>query len=167
MVSRRLFDELLPVRTSSSSPNSFSRWASDTGDCGRYQGMGRHNSQRTLAPLAILLFGALATSCASDKGAATTTTTATTAATAPPTTTATSSAATMSTGFFGGAHSAACDTDLDLVQTAVESYLAINGGTEVTEAQLVQQGVMREESTLHDIGPGATVIPSPAGGCIH
>ena len=138
--------------------------------------MGRHNSQRTLAPLAILLFGALATSCASDKGAATTTTATTapptttattTATTAPPTTTATSSAATMSTGFFGGAHSAACDTDLDLVQTAVESYLAINGGTEVTEAQLVQQGVMREESTLHDIGPGATVIPSPAGGCIH
>lgn len=77
----------------------------------------------------------------------------------------TSSPATVSTGVFGNTQSAACDTDLTLMETAVESYLVLNGGTEVTEAGLVEQGVVREPSTLHDIGPNATVVPSPTGGC--
>ena len=68
-------------------------------------------------------------------------------------------------GAFGGTHSAACDTDLTAVQTAVEAYFAINGGQDVTEAQLVQAGLLRQESTLHDIGPQGTVVASPTGGC--
>lgn len=101
-----------------------------------------------LALFVIVLSCGFATSCSSDAG------------------TATTSPVTMSTGLFGGAHSAACDTDLDLIETVVESYLALNGGSEVTEDQLVQQGLLREQSVLHDIGPGATVIPSPTGGCV-
>lgn len=73
--------------------------------------------------------------------------------------------ATPGTGVFGSARSAACETDLQLLLTEVDAFLALNGGTEVTEDQLVAQGLARERSTLHDIGPGATVIPSPTGGC--
>ena len=111
-----------------------------------------------LALFVIILGCAFATSCSSDSASTTPTTT---PATARP-----SSAVTMSTGAFGVARSAACDTDLNLMETVVESYLALNGGSEVTETQLVQQGLLREESVLHDIGPGATVIPSPTGGCV-
>jgi hypothetical protein len=73
---------------------------------------------------------------------------------------------TISTAMFGHTEAAACATDRTLMETAVEAYLAINGGTEATEAQVVAQGLLREESPLHDIGAGATVIPSPAGGCV-
>lgn len=69
------------------------------------------------------------------------------------------------TGAFGATQSAACETDLQLVETQVDAYLAINGGTDVTEAEIVAQGLGREPSTLHDIGPGGTVIPAPGGGC--
>ncbi len=112
----------------------------------------------------ILIGCGLVTSCSKDS-AATTPTPATAPATTA-TTIPTSSAVTMSTGVFGVARSAACDTDLNLMETVVESYLALNGGSEVTETQLVQQGLLREESVLHDIGPGATVTPSPTGGCV-
>jgi hypothetical protein len=111
-----------------------------------------------LAIFSVVVGCCVAASCSSGSA----TSTSTSASTTP----ATSSPATMSTGFFGGAHSAACETDLQQMQTTVESYLALNGGTEVTEAELVQQGLLREESVLHDIGPGATVIPSPTGGCL-
>ena len=85
--------------------------------------------------------------------------------TSPAQSSPTSSPVTLSTGVFGNTQSAACATDLTLMETAVESYLVLNGGTEVTEAGLVEQGVVREPSALHDIGPNATVVPSPTGGC--
>jgi hypothetical protein len=111
-----------------------------------------------LALFSVLLACCATASCSSGSTRSTSTSTSTTQV-AP-------SAQTQSTGFFGGAHSAACDTDLQMMETAVDAYLAFNGGTEATEAALVQQGLLREESVLHDIGPGATVIPSPTGGCL-
>ena len=123
----------------------------------------RHLSpQRHLAILSIVL-GCVAASCSSDSANNSTNNS---TATTPPPTSAVNSPVTMSTGVFGGARSAACETDLDQMETVVDSYLALNGGTEVTESELVQQGLLREESVLHDIGPGATVIPSPGGGCV-
>ncbi len=136
---------------------------------------------------AILGIGMIIGGCSSDaKPAATTATTSTTLTPTTLTSTATTSTATTGTattgttpispatsvnatsstgGAFGGTHSAACDTDLTAVQTAVEAYFAINGGQDVTEAQLVQAGLLRQESTLHDIGPQGTVVASPTGGC--
>ena len=111
-----------------------------------------------LALFVIVIGCGWVTSCSSDSPATTPITT--------PVSIPVSSPVTMSTGMFGGAESAACATDLDQMETVVESYLALNGGNEVTEALLVQQGLLREESVLHDIGPGATVIPSPTGGCV-
>ena len=133
---------------------------------------------------AILGIGMIIGGCSSDAKPAATTAAATTSTTLTPTTltgTATTSTATTGTtpispatsvnatsstgGAFGGTHSAACDTDLTAVQTAVEAYFAINGGQDVTEAQLVQAGLLGQESTLHDIGPQGTVVASPTGGC--
>ena len=133
---------------------------------------------------AILGIGMIIGGCSSDAKPAATTAAATTSTTLTPTTltstaktsTATTGTATISPatsvnatsstgGAFGGTHSAACDTDLTAVQTAVEAYFAINGGQDVTEAQLVQAGLLRQESTLHDIGPQGTVVASPTGGC--
>ena len=133
---------------------------------------------------AILGIGMIIGGCSSDAKPAATTAAATTSTTLTPTTLtstaktstaptgttpispATSVNATSSTGgAFGGTHSAACDTDLTAVQTAVEAYFAINGGQDVTEAQLVQAGLLGQESTLHDIGPQGTVVASPTGGC--
>lgn len=118
---------------------------------------------------AILGIGMIIGGCSSDaKPAATTAAAPTGTATTgtKPISPATSVNATSSTGgAFGGTHSAACDTDLTAVQTAVEAYFAINGGQDVTEAQLVQAGLLRQESTLHDIGPQGTVVASPTGGC--
>lgn len=130
----------------------------------------RHLSpHRHLAILSIVL-GCVAASCSSDSAnnsnKSTNTSTATTSPPNSAVSSAVSSPVTMSTGVFGGARSAACETDLDQMETVVDSYLALNGGTEVTESELVQQGLLREESVLHDIGPGATVIPSPGGGCV-
>jgi hypothetical protein len=73
--------------------------------------------------------------------------------------------ATDSSSFFAHTEAAACGTDLQTMETAVSAYLAINGGTDVTEAQLVTAGLLRTESTLHDIGPAGAVIPAPGGGC--
>lgn len=119
---------------------------------------------------AILSVGLILASCSSDPKPAAPAPTATTAAAAAPTgapaiSPATSIGATLTTGAFGSTHSAACDTDLTALETAVEAYLAINGGQDVTEAQLVQAGLLREESTLHDIGLHGSVIPSSTGGC--
>ena len=133
---------------------------------------------------AILGIGMIIGGCSSDAKPAATTAAATTSTTLTPTTltsTAKTSTATTGTtpispatsvnatsstgGAFGGTHSAACDTDLTAVQTAVEAYFAINGGQDVTEAQLVQAGLLGQESTLHDIGPQGTVVASPTGGC--
>ena len=66
---------------------------------------------------------------------------------------------------FGVTQSAACETDLQLVETQVDAYLALNGNSEVTEDQIVAQGLGRGPSVLHDIGPGASIVPAPGSGC--
>ena len=47
--------------------------------------------------------------------------------------------------------SSACAADAKTLEVAVESYFAQNGGTSVTEAQLVTAGLLRAESTTYNI----------------
>ena len=70
------------------------------------------------------------------------------------------------TGTFGSAKAAACDTDYTVFSSALELYLTMNGESQATEQAMIDAGVLREESVLHDIGPGNTVVPSPSGGCL-
>ena len=119
-----------------------------------------------LAIVSVVIGCCVVASCSSGSAGGATTSTSTSTGVTTTTTQAATNAQTQSTGFFGGAHSAACGTDLQMMEVAVDAYLALMGGTEATEAELVQQGLLREESVLHDIGPGATVIPSPTGGCV-
>lgn len=110
----------------------------------------------TLAATLIVAFAA----CASDSRAGdsvVTTPTTVEAATAPVPT---------HTGVFADAQSAACEVDLAAVRTAVEMHVAINGDAQIVEAQLVEDGVLTEESLLHDVGPENSVVASPTGGCI-
>ena len=92
-------------------------------------------------------------------------------ATAPSTTaTAVSSVATSApsspSGVIGSAQSVGCDTDLGTMDTAVESFFALNGRYPKSEAELVQGGLLVGESAFHDVGPDGAVIPAPNSGCV-
>ena len=78
---------------------------------------------------------------------------------------ATSAAPAPGIGVFGVTQSAACETDLQLLETQVDAYLALNGGSEATEDDIVAQGLARAPSTLHDIGPDASIVPAAGSGC--
>ena len=121
---------------------------------------GTRGGQTVISIMLCCIAAACSSSAASTSTSTSTSTSASTSTSTP------SAPVTMSTGVFGNARSAACDTDLNQMEMVVDSYLALNGGTEVTEHELVQQGLLREESVLHDVGPGGTVIPSPNGGCV-
>lgn len=69
-------------------------------------------------------------------------------------------------GMIGGAQSVGCDTDLGTMETAVESFFALNGRYPDSEAELVLTGLLVEQSVFHDVGPDGAVIPSPSAGCV-
>ena len=52
------------------------------------------------------------------------------------------------------------------METAVESFFALNGRYPDLEAELVLSGLLVEQSAFHDVGPNGAVIPSPSGGCL-
>lgn len=70
-----------------------------------------------------------------------------------------------STGYFADAYEEICAMDRQTLELGVEVYLAMNGESEVAEAQLVADDVLREESEFHDIGPGNIVVATPTGPC--
>ena len=80
-------------------------------------------------------------------------------------TTAVAVAPPVRTGILGTAQSLGCSTDLDVMKTVMESFLALNGRNPDSEAELVSGGLLATESAFHDIGPGGTIVPSPTGGC--
>ncbi len=81
-----------------------------------------------------------------------------------PTTTEAAPVPTGPMGFFG-AQTAACATDLEIVRTAVDTFMALNPSVPVSETAMVEAQVLREESVFHDVDPSGTVLPSPTGGC--
>ncbi len=66
----------------------------------------------------------------------------------------------------GAAQSVGCDTDLGTMETAVESFFALNGRYPYSESEMVLSGLLVEQSAFHDVGPDGAVIPSPSGGCV-
>ena len=50
-----------------------------------------------------------------------------------------------------------CDTDQRTMEVAVEAYFAENGGSTVSEAALVTEGLIREQSTNMDVAADGTV----------
>ncbi len=80
--------------------------------------------------------------------------------------TAAITAATTATGIISGAQSVGCDTDLGTMETAVESFFALNGRYPYSEAELVLSGVLVGQSVFHDVGPDGAVVPSGSGGCL-
>ena len=106
-------------------------------------------------------------SCGSDSSSSSSSrsTTAVQAVATPPTVSIAGAGITEGTGLLGSSKSAACDLDLREIETALEIQVATIGDLPVAEADLVTAGLLREESVLHDIGPGNVVVASAAGGC--
>lgn len=58
-----------------------------------------------------------------------------------------------------------CTTDRNVMDIAVETYLALVGSAATSEADLVAEGVIREPSTAYNIDSTGTVVADPAGVC--
>jgi hypothetical protein len=80
--------------------------------------------------------------------------------------TATTAAPSTSAGGFHPGQGAACATDLKTMQVVVESWRAMHGDTEVpTEAQLVDEGLLRAEMPTYDIDARGEIVPAPGAPC--
>jgi general secretion pathway protein G len=63
----------------------------------------------------------------------------------------------------------ACDTDMRVMETAVETWYADQSTAtagDPTEAGLVTAQFLRAESTLHDLGTAGAVEPQVGGACV-
>ena len=63
----------------------------------------------------------------------------------------------------------ACDTDMRVMETAVETWYADQSTAttgDPTEAGLVTAKFIRAQSTLHDLGAGGTVTPQTGSACV-
>lgn len=58
-----------------------------------------------------------------------------------------------------------CTTARRTLEVAVEAFFAQNGELPRAENDLVTGGMLREPLTSHDLGPDASVVPAPGGGC--
>jgi hypothetical protein len=62
-------------------------------------------------------------------------------------------------------NSAACVQERTQIQQAVEAFTLMNPDQIVTEALMVADGFIHEESVLMDIGPNGTVVAAPGSVC--
>jgi hypothetical protein len=62
-------------------------------------------------------------------------------------------------------NAAACTQERATMQQAVEAYTLLNPDQPVTEAAMVTDGFIREQSVLMDIGPGGIVVDAPGTVC--
>lgn len=63
----------------------------------------------------------------------------------------------------------ACDTDMRVMETAVETWYADQTSAtagDPTEAGLVTAQFIRAQSTLYNVGAAGTVVPQPGGACV-
>ena len=62
-------------------------------------------------------------------------------------------------------NSAACVLERAQIQQAIEAFTVMNPDQTVTEALMVTDGFIHEESALMDIGPNGTVVAAPGSVC--
>ncbi len=62
-------------------------------------------------------------------------------------------------------NSAACASDRATIEKALEAYVLLNPDTPPTEAAMVADGFIHEESKLMDISPTGTVVAAPGTVC--
>jgi hypothetical protein len=62
-------------------------------------------------------------------------------------------------------NAAACVEERALIERAVEAYTLMNPDQPVTEALLVTDGFIHQQSVLMDIGPNGTVVTAPGTVC--
>ena len=79
---------------------------------------------------------------------------------------ATAATAPLGTGFFGSATSASCETDLKTLELAVESYRALNDRYPDSEAELIEGGLLVNQSEFHDVTAGGVIVPAPSQDCV-
>lgn len=62
-------------------------------------------------------------------------------------------------------NAAACTTERSTIETAVEAYTLLNPDKPVTEAALVSDHFIREQSQLMDVTAAGAVVAAPASVC--
>ena len=63
------------------------------------------------------------------------------------------------------ANDLACGTDRQTFELALQAFEAITGAAPTAEADLVTQGLLREESARYDLDPAGAIVPAPGSGC--
>lgn len=63
------------------------------------------------------------------------------------------------------ANVAACAEERSLIEKAVQAYVLLNPDQPVTEAALVTDGFIHQQSVLMDIGAGGIVVAAPGTVC--
>jgi hypothetical protein len=62
-------------------------------------------------------------------------------------------------------NAAACASEVTTMERAVEAYTLLKPDSPLTEAALVTDGFIREESKLMDITATGAIVPSPGSVC--
>lgn len=62
-------------------------------------------------------------------------------------------------------NAAACTTERSTIEKAVEAYTLLNPDKQVTEAAMVSDGYIREQSQLMDITATGAVVPAAGSVC--
>jgi len=60
----------------------------------------------------------------------------------------------------------ACDLELQMLQTAADTFFALTGSLPTTEQELVDEGLLREPSELFDLTADGELVAVPAGPCV-
>jgi hypothetical protein len=66
----------------------------------------------------------------------------------------------------GEGNKAACVTEKQSIEQAVEAYMLLNSDIPVVEADLVAKGILHEQSKLMDIQPDGVVVPAIGTVCV-
>lgn len=63
------------------------------------------------------------------------------------------------------ANALSCDTERRTIEMALQAYEAVVGSAPSSEADLVTQGILREESALYDLDPTGAIVPATGSSC--
>jgi hypothetical protein len=58
-----------------------------------------------------------------------------------------------------------CGTERETLQTAIDTFTMLEGAPPATEADLVTEGYLRDESTMFDLDPAGAIVPAPTSRC--
>ncbi len=58
-----------------------------------------------------------------------------------------------------------CGVERQTLETAIDAYEALTGDLPTSEADLVDQGLLREETSSYDLDATGAIVPSAGSNC--